>query len=152
VHYWLSRKGEGTTGPYAEEQLRGMWANGLVIGDDHICATGQFHDWMSLSILMDAFEEQKNNDAVQRKNADLMLALASRKYDRQKKSLAIAIAMSVFLPMVGQCDTQEWKQVIMGWLICLTVFGIPLIWIASLCDCPAAVIRHNQKLADRIGL
>ncbi len=99
MHYWQSRNREGTTGPYAEEQLRGMWANGLVVGDNHICAIGQFHDWMSLSILMDAFEEQKSNDAGHRKNVDLRLALASRKYDRQNKSMTIALAMSGFLPM-----------------------------------------------------
>lgn len=152
MRYWLSRNGEDPTGPYAENQLRGMWANGSVIGDDQICPTDRVQDWMPLSILMDTFEEQKKNDADRVQNTAMRVAFASKKYDREKKSLGIAIAMSVFLPMGGQCYTQEWKQVILGWLICLTVFGIPLIWIASLCDCPGAVVRHNQKLAKRLGL
>ena len=152
MRYWVSRIGEAPTGPYAEDQLRGMWISGSVLGDDQVCATGTFHDWMPLSMLMDTFAEQKQKEVDRCKNTAVRLALASKKYDREKKSLAIAIGMSVFLPMGGQCYTQEWKQVILGWLICLTVFGIPLIWIASLCDCSRAVVRHNQKLAARLGL
>jgi hypothetical protein len=152
MHYWVSQNGEAPTGTYAEDQIRGMWANGAVLGDDFICATGSFHNWMPLSILIDAFEANKQYEVDQRKNTAMRLALASKWYERQKKNLAVAIIMSILIPMGGQCYTREWRDVIIGWLICLTILAIPLIWIASICDCPRAVIRHNQKLAKRLGL
>lgn len=101
---------------------------------------------------MDTFEEKKQNELDHRENTYMRVALASKRYERQKKNLAIAIIMSIFIPMGGQLYTREWNQVILGWIFFLTVFLISLIWITSVCDCPGAFVRYNKKLAKRLGL
>ena len=152
MRYWVSRNGEDPTGLYAEDPRRGMWANRAVLGDDFIYATGSLHDWIPLSILIDAFDPNKQYEADQRENTAMRLALTSKRNERQKKNLSIATTMYAFITMGGQCYTRQWRDVIIGWLMCLIIFAIHLIWIASICDSPRAVSGYNQMLVKRLGL
>jgi hypothetical protein len=82
---WVSRIREAPTGPYAEDQLRGMWTSGSVLGDDQVCAIGTFHDWIFLRPLIDTFEVNRKDKVDPRENTEKRLALGSKRYERRQK-------------------------------------------------------------------